>query len=147
MPQEPQDRGILWDSGCAAAVPAQTGGGRCLRALGKENPLGSWLCSSIRLWEWEMSQDSGEGESLRILVMQQHQLQALGVGTAVSLSGELRVLSVRGLSCQQEHGPPPGSSVSYSQLLYRAHKPLSISIKKSSSSLAKGKICRVKIKT
>lgn len=79
--------------------------------------------------------------------MQQHRLQALGVGTAVSLSGELRVLSVRGLSCQQEHGPPPSSSVSCSWLLYRAHKPLSISIKKSSSSLAKGKICRVKIKT
>lgn len=56
------------------------------------------------------------------------------------------MLSVHGPSCHQEHGPPPGSSVFCSRVLYRAHKPLSISIKKSSSSLGKGKICRVKIR-
>lgn len=42
MPQEPQERGILWDTGYAAALLAQIGDGKCLRALGKENNLGSW---------------------------------------------------------------------------------------------------------
>lgn len=38
-------RRMPWDPGYAAA--SGCGSGRCLRALGKENHLGSWLCSSI----------------------------------------------------------------------------------------------------